>query len=658
MSEIPRQVLSEAFQTKIAGRQLRAAVFLAFEFDPGFFEQEILPAFFDASLSHVPEIRLLGLAEELRKVDSIAVYYDPRALIAGSQSSHLDIERIRVQRTTGYFHPKVVLALVEDALVVGFLSANLTRSGWWENVEVAHIEEVTSDGPCSFRNDLLALFRKLRRFAARTTEHKALDAIEAFVRSVVQDDQRMRGGRVLPRLFFGDESPIEFLTEVASNRLQRCYLEIISPFFDDSDSLAPIELLRSALRPRGLRIFLPRKSEGDALCSEAYHERVSELAEWSSLPADVMRLGKDSERRLHAKAYRFFDPERRYEAFFVGSANLTNAAFNRGGNVESGVFIETETKRKPDWWLVVDEQPIPGFVKVSEDDTVVEGSGWKLLVRYRWSDQIASCFWDGSQASPSLTLLSHGVEVAQIEPLAPGTWRDLSSAQAAAISEALRSGSFLTVRIEGEPDAQILVEEEQMTHKPSLMARITAADILRYWSLLTPEQKKEFLEEHAEAFSDPEVAMWLGSQQRRGNEDSFFSTFAEVYLSFGALERAVNAALEEGREKVAVERLLGQKFDSLRRLIERVGEEHDSDAVRRYIILLCARQLLDKIERDQPEFATRNRCDIVSLRASLELSSELRTAFVFDESVNRDEFFRWYERWFLERAEPLSEVTE
>ena len=37
MSEIPRKVLSDEIQSVIGGRRLKAAVFLTFRFDPGFF---------------------------------------------------------------------------------------------------------------------------------------------------------------------------------------------------------------------------------------------------------------------------------------------------------------------------------------------------------------------------------------------------------------------------------------------------------------------------------------------------------------------------------------------------------------------------------------------------------------------------------------------
>ena len=62
-----------------------------------------------------------------------------------------------VRRKNGVFHPKVILLLVDDlkrgdaneggvaqSLIVAIQSANLTRQGWWENVECTHIEEILS----------------------------------------------------------------------------------------------------------------------------------------------------------------------------------------------------------------------------------------------------------------------------------------------------------------------------------------------------------------------------------------------------------------------------------------------------------------------------------------------------------------------------------
>ena len=171
----------------IDGRRVRRAVFTTFSFDPGFFEINILPVLFDQPFSQPDKVRRLQLEDALRTIDHVAVYYDRRALTQDGEPAQLDYRRLDVSRTTGYFHPKVVLLLVDDrhegegtahsykegdepirqALIVAILSANLTRAGWWENVECAHVEEIkdrdVDDERCSFRPDLLSLIRRIRQ---------------------------------------------------------------------------------------------------------------------------------------------------------------------------------------------------------------------------------------------------------------------------------------------------------------------------------------------------------------------------------------------------------------------------------------------------------------------------------------------------------------
>ena len=152
MAEIPHAPLSDALERRIDGREIVSAIFLTYKFDPAFFEQEVLPVLFDIPLSHASAIRLVQLEEHIRTLSGeIAVYYDGRGLIpTGSGSAKLDVRRIPVIHRTGVFHPKNIFLLLERndrtskerALLSACMSANLTRAGWWENVEVCHFEEV------------------------------------------------------------------------------------------------------------------------------------------------------------------------------------------------------------------------------------------------------------------------------------------------------------------------------------------------------------------------------------------------------------------------------------------------------------------------------------------------------------------------------------
>lgn len=668
-SSIERRVLSDAFQQCMQGWRLRAAVFLTFRFDPGFFEQEVLPLFFDIPLSHAPLARVLHLADALRETGPIAVYYDRRALESGAASARTDYQRIGLGHRTGYFHPKNAFLLVEGAeqlpgaapgrqrrLVVASLSANLTRAGWWENVEVAHVEHVDEKQPCGFRDDLLALFALLRRQSPIETDHAALDEIHAFVRTLEQDGQRLSGGLLLPRLFTGDRDLVDFLDEVAGHRLRNRCLEVISPYFDDKESTKPLRRLIDRFHPKETRVFLPIGWEGEALCSEKYWNAIRDIgAEWSSLPAEVVRLSRDTDRVVHAKVYRFFDPDDRRETFFVGSVNLTNAGFDQHGNVESGFLVEREGKRRSDWWLEVTRRRPERFVVNAESAGLDAGPATDLVLRFDWTTESAVAFWDSGANSPQLTLHGSGVKLGEIGPLAPRQTLSLDVAAASRLKEHLLSSSFVTVSVDNAPDSVILVVEDGAVDKPSLMSTISADEILRYWSLLSDAQKQEFFETHAGQLNDEERDLWLGGPVRHPAADGIFGTFAHTYLSFGNLERAVRRALSEGRRKEAVDRVFGKKFDSLRSLVERIASKAEPEPVRDYVAILCAIQLLDILRTEEGDFYTSERQRFRLRSEAQELLRTIKARFAFGEVPQRQQFFDWFEPWFLRRATPAGQ---
>jgi hypothetical protein len=187
-NRIPQSVLFDELRRVIGSSVVRTAVFLTFQFDPEFFETEILPVLFDRTLSHAPPVRLVQLHDAILELQGLAVYYDARALTADAKPARLDYARIGLTRSTGYFHPKNVFLLVRDpetetdSLILVTLSANLTRAGWWENVEVAHIEEVAEGAVSTLRDDLMSLLNRIKGEDRMDSDHSALELVHEFVR--------------------------------------------------------------------------------------------------------------------------------------------------------------------------------------------------------------------------------------------------------------------------------------------------------------------------------------------------------------------------------------------------------------------------------------------------------------------------------------------
>lgn len=675
MSTIPKAILSEHFQERMRGRALVCAIFTTYTFDPGFFEQEVLPVFLDIPLSHAPAIRLVQLEDALKSLkESISVYFDQNGLPVDAKGGRLDIRRIAIRHQTGVFHPKVALLLVESrepddeekeqALLVATMSANLTQTGWWENVECCHVEEIAEGSTSRMRDDLISFLDRLERSAREKSadEHGALKLIRSFLRGIEQRSQRSLDGILHPHFYNGISSFTDFLREATGGGLRGMKLEVISPYMDQGEELKSFQELLDLVEPREARLFLPRKDSGEVACSEETFRSVRELGvEWGRLPAGILKRGKSEEARqrfVHAKVYRFFSLNPKREIIFIGSVNLTRPAHQRGGNFESGMLIERRVPQRPDWWLEPEQvrpRLTPPEVEEEEEKTI---SGTPLSLRFWWDKHKTEVFWDDPKASPPFKVQHQGITLFEHESLGPRTWQWLPDETAAELERVLLSTSLLRVQTADGQEGIVLVQEEGMFCRPSLLHDLSPADILRYWSLLTVEQRAAFIETHAQELDALAGALHVVSPVAKlTDEDSMFKRFAGIFHGFSSLEKSVRGSLQEGREIEAVYRLFGKKYDSLGSLIAKIITEFNQgkgDAVDQYVTLLCARQLVQEMSRES-DFWEKHREDARELQESLRTIEPIRNRLVEQDPEKMPAFLSWFESWFLRRARPIEE---
>jgi hypothetical protein len=664
MSEIPHAVLSDKFQELMSGRRLKAAVFLTFTFEPDFFEQEILPSVMpDMPRSQVTAIRLLQLEDALKGIEHLAVYYDRAGLIAGAESAKLDVRRIPTHHRTGCFHPKNVFLLTESAepgesgtretrLIVASLSANLTRAGWWENVEACHIEDLGDREPCAFREDLLELIRLVKTASYSESEHYALEAVKKFVLRLERRQNRRSNGVLYPQLYCGRNSVDEFLSHYLGAKGDDAYLEVISPFFNKAD-FEPLSLVCGKFKLREVRVFLPRRESGAAQCEKELYDALKSIpnAHWARLPSELTRAGKQEQtkhRRVHAKVYRFFTPRSRYEALFVGSVNLTTSAHSGSGNLESAFLVETNPNHPPDWWLELDSSRPSLFQPIEDDESAVTQS--HLMLRFNWSTKSGRAFWDATSSSGIATVSAQGAPLFELTGLPPREWTALSASDRDALHRVLGSTSFVNVSEDNGPDALILVQEEGMSHKPSLLTSFSAADILRWWTLLTVEQRAAAFEDKYESIPEALLQLGIDTPPMLPIPASLFASFAGIYHAFGSLEKSIREALDEKRTRDAEYRLLGNKYDSLPNLLDRLKQPSERDDIEKYIIALCAQQTVDSIADAFPWFVNANRRSFRSLRAQIREARKIGSQLRIETSSGGSDFIQWFEQWFLRRA--------
>ncbi len=683
MSGVERRVLSEGLSERVAGRRVVAAVFTTFTFDPGFFELEVLPVLFDRSFSRIDAVRRVQLETALRETD-VAVYYDRTGLVADAQPATLDFRRIDVRRRTGCFHPKVALLLTEKdvpgegdevlterSLVVAALSANLTRAGWWENVEAGHVEEI-SDADArgvAWRDDLLRLLRMLRDVAPEEDEPKALRDVHAFLRREARRDSPTRigaRGQLHTRLFLGQKHLSKFLRELRLRRFEY-HLEVVSPYLD-GDGVATLKALIDDLALDEVRVMLPVDTDGMPTVTEDQYAAVAEVATWARLPEEWTRSGskgaqdKVPPRRVHAKWFRLWR-KGAGEVVVVGSANLTSAACgtSRGGNIEVSWVLDTTDAGHGARWVLepIDREPGRFAGVAGEEREDAERVGAELSVRYDWSGGALAARLEADFAG-EIELMTHtGAPVARFRPDAAEEWLDLGSEAATVVRDGLGASSVLSVRSHPTMgptcEWRVLVREEGMANKPSLLLELSPEEILRYWSLLTPEQREQFVEVHLGEDATLQ-GLIAARRDRMHGADRFFAQFTTLFHAFERLQLAIERALGEGREREAEALLVGSKYDSLPVLLERLRDRElgaqtppeERDAVMAYLAFLCGGRLVRSVAAQSPDFVAALGdpwehlrtvlADVVALRARLDVGDD------------GPEFLAWFEAAFASDA--------
>ena len=237
-------------------------------------------------------------------------------------------------------------------------------------------------------------------------------------------------------------------------------------------------------------------------------------------------------------------------------------------------------------------------------------------------------------------------------------WTDLPVIAAAVLEQVLRSTSILLVNGDRGEAVPVLVQEEGMKSKPSALFDLSPSEILRYWALLTAEQRAAFLEARAPEAAIGDDANLVTRYARAVEKDTFFDRFAGIFISFGNLERHIRDSLKAGNTRPAEYRLFGQKYDSLGRLLDRVHEDSGKsrdELVEHYVMALCARQTVTELRRDFVGFFVEHADDARRLERQLAIAGILRTSLTEGDDPTMADFLDWFDKWFLRRAVPVEQ---
>lgn len=663
--------ISQYLEERLDGRRVKAAVFTTYTFDPTFFELDVVPLLLptSGSFSIDERVKQYQVRESLREAElPIDVFYDQNIFrIQGESSPGMEYGCHGISEGNRAFHAKLSFLLVSngsgqsDSLLVSAGSNNLTRAGWWDNVECQHWEEVgLSDGDEEFLRLLRSDLKYLQRKRVTQSDGSAVAEIQRFLTSCVADSN------ATPIHYFGLSSPPRFMAFLSDKirQLQSPFeLEIISPFFADDTR----NTLHEAFRELGashVRLLLPRDDKRKALCNIDYlahiaHSDNISWADWVKTSADSLGVGKEPHRELHAKIFNFIASDEAY--IFVGSVNFTYKALNE--NVEAGflVAIEPESLLRE----ISDDlpevshrslEPVPGE---SEDES--RGLMPQISLTFDWLTKTLSGYVN---AEFPIEIDLTGADGAD-SPAVQG-WRlndcfSDYSGNTEALEKVLGNGSLVLVhgRVCDSDELiaphRVLLQQTHWSHKPQPeLATLSPQQILAIYAGMSPERRQLLL-------TDARVKRLFELGERGETslieeeplENEFFSEYAELFHAFRMLRRDL------GNDQSSPEKqdyyLTGTGVDSLPTLMNRAAAVLKPDQnvcsplhpVSAYLLLLSAKEVYLSAEFSGRPFVSQQLAYAETLLQQLRESTLIKLSS--ERESNRDRFFCWFERQFLQQ---------
>jgi len=600
MSAVPRSVLSEALRTHLNGATLRAAVLTTFVLEWDFTVDEVLPTLVPRSLSAMKNARREELAEHLlRNGAALTVYADAAGIGDASGATRVPLAVVPVRHPTGYFHPKVLLALVVDddqteRLVVAVGSANLTRQGWWESVECAHIWSIGARAPTWCRDNLMSFLDHLDRHSVNPTDRTAPRSVREFLASTTQ--RKHESANASPERFVwngvgGRSSFVDEVTALTAGYYRSGTLEICSPWYSDSGDVQVRQLSR-ALKVKQTVVLVPVGDDGRARMPEKAVTGLGDEVRWGALPRDVLSGGPTREakdRHVHAKAYRLTRPGDAWNTLIVGSFNLTAQAFHAQKNLEAAILVDVAVGGNRKWLEPVEPPTQFAGPEPGEEAELGTASLSPLLLTYDWAEHVATASWKAAPPTESVTVKSGEFPIVTIGPeQLPGT---LDDDQSAALRKHLQSSSPLLDVLSGALVAYTIVVELNVEQKPSPDVTRSVADAVADM-LLDEESRRLRMKngrggEGAEAGADEDPPVSVEAEP-----PSIFDTQAALFQALATLGRELAKLSEEGKDREIRYRLLGKGSRCLGDLLDASERTSEDDPTSALVVLWGVEDLL------------------------------------------------------------------
>lgn len=594
--------ISDAFRACIGEREVTSAFFTTYSFEPDFFELEVIPLLLgDHALSSQSDIRSVQLQALMQdKGRRFAVVHD-MDVFNPTAGSRLEVDYLPVRIGGGCQHAKMAILVLQEKgdqiptilLVAG--SFNLTKAGWWDNIEVGHFVELQATRAPA---NILEPMRRALRFFQAAAPTPVLDEIvnvqAGWLASADDPDCSFYfSGAASNRLAFLDFIGQRPHTLPAAK--DAATLEIVSPFFGEKPDSGDTQKLMS-LFPT-VRLLLPRDEEKRALVDPGVFDafNTDQWCGWASAWNDSHQVIGAPFRRVHAK---IFQGRGKRSWQFVGSVNFSHKAFRE--NVEAGFLLQGGDFPP----LLEPLTALPsGFAPDSDLHSAEASEGLAmpaLRLAYDWNSQWLEVIAQDS-ISGELTLLDNPTPSLGSIVFAQTT---SGNAFLPALRDHLERSSLVRVRWQSGAECverYLMVTQRNIYCRPSQLPAMDLQSLLRLFIEMRLTKKISQFGELAQQMLNLRAALGATDEQLPEMMDaieakSFFAEFSQVNGAFWQLERTLALAADENSAKKLAYYLAGCQPDSLKAMLESVeaaGGDEETVVVR-YLTLVSMQGLLTR----------------------------------------------------------------
>lgn len=669
--------ISDLVAEYLEGSLVTAAFFSTYSFEPDFFELEIMPLLMSQQVGNSNKTYLPALStndairwqqlERLMAERQVAtsVVYDP-SVYKCERSPRLEIAYHGYSPSFGCQHAKLIAIVLETPeietsekklpqVLFGAGSFNLTRAGWWDNIECGHFVKLSDRW--APRNLCEAITKALVFYQQQAGNHdtalqKVLGVIDALPKS--EDNEK------LDFYFSGslNEQAQNSFSDFITQYHEYDQLEVITPYFAESGSNKVISKFLKQFKSRKILLPLdPRDNTRAKIEKSVFNELKEHEVCWCSWQTDVESKLKDSSspRELHAKVYQMSNQNT--VDLFIGSVNFSYKAFQ--DNIEAG-FLLRDIKEDNLLSDTINIEPfcfesVQGDVHGDKQDE--SGRLPVLNLCYCWKNQILKLERDDISWDSKIELVNSSDEKLATLNVLNGCVLKEATIDKKLIEQHLKNTSLLTAKsfCNGVlKSSDIIISQINICVRPSILPPLSLVDLLSIFRGMS-KPRLLLLTEHYAKLSELSLAYQSGDDiavELKSASRNFFSEFSEINSAFYYLNEKLNQAKNENDQRVLNYYLYGKQPDSLYGAFQLLtGDEKDSgeesiEPVIRYLSLLSIQDTLQRVENSNKALF-KNVCKAVE---RIESSNILSLTDGASPEYNQ-QFFVWFKQEFLSNAQ-------